>query len=29
VRAKRSIVARSPLATAPSRIFERLLFAHP
>jgi hypothetical protein len=28
VRAKRSIVAPSPLAAAPSRIFERQLFAH-
>jgi hypothetical protein len=29
VRANRSIVAPSPLAASPSRIFERLLFAHP
>jgi hypothetical protein len=29
VRAKRTIVAPSPLAASPSRLFERLLFAHP
>ena len=29
VRAKRRIVAPSPLAASPSRFFERLLFAHP
>jgi len=29
VRAKRSIVAPTPLAASPSRFFERLLFAHP